>query len=386
MDKLSIDRCLGRHACGSFCYLAGRPSEVNVWPFGTATTAIEKNVVPSGVFCQYYSSVRIVASAPESYSQAARIDEVAPAANQRKTHLAVEKPPRLRRGGRIGVIAPAGRVDRGEVESGIAAIRAEGFQVELGVNLFETKGYLAGDAQCRARDLMDFFERSDIDAIFCARGGFGSIQLLPNLSTHLQAKIFVGYSDITILLNWLRQFHGMVTFHAPMVAMDLARGLSAQSRAHLWPLLSGEIQSWKVDLTEVIRPGFAEGDMIGGCLSLLVTTLGTPYEIDTAGKLLFLEDVGEKPYRIERMMTQLLMAGKLDQPAGVLLGDFTHCDDAGPRDLREIVTELFRHASYPVVMGMRAGHGEENLALPFGARMALDGNRATLELLESPVR
>jgi muramoyltetrapeptide carboxypeptidase len=126
--------------------------------------------------------------------------------------------------------------------------------------------------------------------------------------------------------------------------------------------------------------------MIGGCLSLLVTTLGTPYEIDTAGKLLFLEDVGEKPYRIERMMTQLLMAGKLDQPAGVLLGDFTRCDDAGPRDLREIVTELFRHASYPVVMGMRAGHGEENLALPFGARMALDGNRATLELLESPVR
>lgn len=309
-------------------------------------------------------------------------------ANQIKTHLTVQKPPRLRRGGRIGVVAPAGRVDRDDVESGIAAIRAEGFEVELGLNIFETKGYLAGEPQGRARDLVDFFQRSDIDAIFCARGGFGSIQLLPYLSASLQAdaKIFVGYSDITILLNWLRQFRGMITFHAPMVAMDLARGLSARSRSHFWPLLSGEIQNWKMDLTEVVRPGVAEGDIIGGCLSLLVTTLGTPYEIDTAGKLLFLEDVGEKPYRIERMMTQLLMAGKLDRPAGVLFGDFTHCDDAGLRDFRDIITELFRHVSYPVVMGMRAGHGDENLALPFGARMALDGNRATLELLESPVR
>jgi len=309
-------------------------------------------------------------------------------ANQIKTHLTVQKPPRLRRGGRIGVVAPAGRVDRDDVESGIAAIRAEGFEVELGLNIFEAKGYLAGEPQGRARDLVDFFQRSDIDAIFCARGGFGSIQLLPYLSASLQAdaKIFVGYSDITILLNWLRQFRGMITFHAPMVAMDLARGLSARSRSHFWPLLSGEIQNWKMDLTEVVRPGFAEGEIIGGCLSLLVTTLGTPYEIDTAGKLLFLEDVGEKPYRIERMMTQLLMAGKLDRPAGVLFGDFTHCDDAGPRDFRDIIAELFRHVSYPVVMGMRAGHGDENLALPFGARMALDGNRATLELLESPVR
>ncbi|HEY1236570.1 MAG TPA: LD-carboxypeptidase [Candidatus Binatia bacterium] len=310
------------------------------------------------------------------------------AVNQLKTHLTVQKPPCLRPGARIGVVAPAGKVDRDELEAGIAVVRAEGFEVELGANLFGAKGYLAGDPQSRARDLVDFFQRSDIDAIFCARGGFGSIQLLPYLSTTLQAsaKIFVGYSDITILLNWLRQFRGMVTFHAPMLAMDLARGLSAQSRSHFWPLLTGELKSWKTDLTEVIRPGFAEGDIIGGCLSLLVTTLGTPYEIDTVGKVLFLEDVGEKPYRIERMMTQLLMAGKLDRPAGVLFGDFTRCDDTGPRDFREIVTDVFRHASYPVVMGMRAGHGDENLALPFGARMALDGEHATLELLESPVR
>lgn len=124
---------------------------------------------------------------------------------------------------------------------------------------------------------------------------------------------------------------------------------------------------------------------MGGCLSMLVTTLGTPYEIDTRGKVLFLEDVGEKPYRVERMLTQLQMAGKLDQLSGVVFGDFTDCEGNGPRDIKQIVLDLFCKAAYPVVMGMKAGHGRENLALPFGARTTLDGNAATLELLESPV-
>jgi muramoyltetrapeptide carboxypeptidase len=135
----------------------------------------------------------------------------------------------------------------------------------------------------------------------------------------------------------------------------------------------------------MINPGRAEGEMMGGCLSLLVTTLGTPYEIDTVGKILFLEDIGEKPYRIERMLTQLKMAGKLAHVAGVLFGDFTNCEDDGSRGLKQIVGELFSDVGYPVVMGMKAGHGQENLTLPFGATMALDGNSASLEMLESPV-
>lgn len=306
---------------------------------------------------------------------------------QGKNQLAVHKPLRLKRGGRIGVVAPAGTIEQEPLELGIEAIRAEGFEVELAAHLFESKGYLAGDPKHRAEDLLEFFRRTDIDAIFCARGGFGSIQLLQYLSPLLQKKpkIFVGYSDVTVLLNWLRQFCGMLTFHAPMVAMDIARGLSAQSRAHLWRLLTGELRGWKLDLGDVIRPGRAEGEIMGGCLSMLVTTLGTPYEIDTRGKLLFLEDVGEKPYRVERMLTQLQMAGKLDQLAGIVFGDFTDCDGNGPRDIKQIVLDLFCNAAYPVVMGMRAGHGRENLALPFGARTTLDGNAATLELLESPV-
>jgi muramoyltetrapeptide carboxypeptidase len=267
------------------------------------------------------------------------------------------------------------------------ALRARGYLVEGGANLYAADGYLAGSAEARARDLVDFFGRPDIAAVFCARGGFGSAQLLPHLSRELNRhpKIFVGYSDITILLNWLRQFCGMVTFHAPMVAMDLARGLSDGAERHLWPVLGGETSEWKIDLGDAFRPGKAESEIMGGCLSLLVTTLGTPYEIDPRGKLLFLEDVGEKPYRIERMLTHLKMAGKLEGLAGVLFGDFTDCDGAGSRGIREIVGDMFRDAPYPVVMGMRAGHGAENLALPFGVKMRLDGDAAELAMLEAPV-
>ena len=301
--------------------------------------------------------------------------------------MTVHKPSRLKAGARIGVIAPAGCIEPSSLYHGVETIRAEGFEVELGANLFATDGYLAGKAQDRARDLRGFFERRDIDAIFCARGGFGSVQLLPYLSRELgsQVKIFVGYSDITILLNWLRQFCQMVTFHAPMVAMDMERGLGEQAWMHFWPVLTGATEAWTLDLGEVIRPGKAQSEMMGGCLSLLVTTLGTPYEIETKGKLLFLEDVGEQPYRIERMLTHLKMAGKLDRLAGVLLGDFTNCDGPASRGVKEIFSDIFRDAPYPVVMGMRAGHGRENLALPFGVKMMLDGDSGTLEMLEAPV-
>jgi muramoyltetrapeptide carboxypeptidase len=301
--------------------------------------------------------------------------------------LAVHKPARLAPGARIGVIAPAGYVRPEMLQSGIAALAAAGFAVELGANVYQEKGYLAGDAAMRAADLVGFFKRKDIDAIFCARGGFGSIQLLPFLSTELSRypKIFVGYSDVTVLLNCLHQCCGMMTFHGPMVAEDIARGLTDQGKNFFWPILLGAQNSWAVKLGATIRPGRVNATLMGGCLSMLVTTLGTPYEVETRGKLLFIEDVGERPYRIERMLTHLKMAGKLDHVAGVVFGDFTKCDGEGPRDIREIVSELFRTAPYPVMMGLSAGHGAENLMLPFGAEMRLDSHTGSLELLESPV-
>lgn len=297
------------------------------------------------------------------------------------------KPAALKRGAKIGVVAPAGCVDCESLSVGVEAIRSEGFEVELAPGILDRKGYLAGEDEQRARDLEAFFCRSDLDAIFCARGGFGSVQLLSHLNPALAAhpKIFAGYSDLTILLNWLLQRCGMVTFHAPMVAMDFARGLSPRSKDFFWRTLTGERAGWKIELGESIRAGNAEAEMLGGCLSVLVTTLGTPYEFDATGKLLFLEDVGEKPYRVERMLTHLKMAGKLENLAGLVFGDFTECDGDGPRGIRQVIAELFHKARFPVVMGMPAGHGQENLTLPFGVRMALDGTVGTLALLESPV-
>jgi muramoyltetrapeptide carboxypeptidase len=278
-------------------------------------------------------------------------------------------------------------VDERILANGLEALRNEGFAVELGQNIYGRKGYLAGDAEGRARDLIDFFGRDDIDAIICARGGFGSVQLLPILAKEngLKPKIFAGYSDITVLLNWFVQKFEMVTFHAPMVGMEIAAGLSGRTKQQFWGTLTGEIRNWTIDLAEVIRPGVAEAMLIGGCLSLLVTTVGTPYEIETAGKLLFIEDVDEKPYRIERMLTHLKLAGKLNSLSGVVCGDFTRCQGDSSRGLREVISDVFRDAPYPVVMGMAAGHGQENLVLPLGVKMELNAESATLSLIESPV-
>ena len=305
-----------------------------------------------------------------------------------ENRLTVNKPAKLASGMRIGVIAPAGSVDESALAAGAEAIRNEGYDVELAPHVLQRKGYLAGDERQRAADLLCFFKRTDIDAIFCARGGFGSVQMLPYLSVQelrSRPKIFVGYSDITILLNWLMQDCGMVTFHGPMVAMEMARGLSGRSRELFWRLLRGDATDWHMQMAGVIRPGKAEGELMGGCLTMLISTLGTPYEIETRGKLLFLEDVGERPYRIERMLTHLKMAGKLKHLLGLIFGDFTSCEGQGPRDLQQIIHEMFDDAPYPVVTGMPAGHGQEHIALPFGVKMMLDGDSGLLSLTESPV-
>lgn len=302
--------------------------------------------------------------------------------------MAPLKPLALRKGGKIGLVAPAGSVQDEQLKAGVQALLRAGFSVELAEGIREHKGYLAGDQEKRARVLQDFFQREDIGAIFCARGGFGSIQLLPLLDPEVirfRPKIFVGYSDVSILLNWLLQKCGMVTFHGPMVAMELARGLEGRSGDFFWGTLLGEKRQWQVKVAEMVRPGIVEAEMMGGCLSTIVTTLGTPYEIKSSGKILFLEDIGEKPYRIERMLTHLKMAGKLEEIAGLVFGNFTDCEEDGQRDLKEIIQELFHDAVYPVVTGLAAGHGDENLILPFGVKMVLDGKAGLLSLLESPV-
>lgn len=305
-----------------------------------------------------------------------------------KTLHRLQKPPALKPGDRIAVVATSGKVEEEQLKTGIAALKQAGFAVETAENILARKGYLAGEAKSRAEALQGFFERPDIAAIFAARGGFGSIQMLPYLNpdaVRRRPKIFVGYSDLSIMLNWLVQRCGMVAFHGPMVAMELARGMNGRNAEFFWGTLRGEKRAWDIELAEAIHGGVGEGEAAGGCLSTIVTTIGTPYEIDTAGKVLVLEDVAEKPYRIERMLTHLQMAGKLDRVAGLVFGSFTYCEGDGEREVGEIVHELFRDAPYPVATGLPMGHGDDNVIMPLGVRMRLDAGARRLSLLEPPV-
>ncbi len=300
------------------------------------------------------------------------------------------KPPPLRPGDTIGVIAPAGAVYEDLLAKGVRALEARGFRVVLAEGILARKGYLAGSEQQRAETLKRFFLRDDIAAIFCARGGFGSIQLLPALDPELiraHPKIFVGFSDVTALLNWMSQRCGVVAFHGPMVAVEFAGELEGGVSSGFWDALTGKRRLWQINGSGVLRGGApVRGALAGGCLSVLVTTLGTPYEIDTAGKIVFLEDVGERPYRIERMLTHLRMAGKLDDVAGVVTGAFNDCETGAERDVTEVLADVFADAPYPVVTGLPCGHATPNTLLPIGLNAELDGRNGVLMLVEPATR
>ncbi len=296
----------------------------------------------------------------------------------------MRKPHPLRPGDLIGIAAPAAAVDRAAVEAGVGVLERAGYRVRVGEAVFRQAGYLAGSDAERLADLHALLADRAVRAIICARGGYGSGRLVPQLDIELarrQAKIVVGYSDITFLLTQLVQRAGMVAFHGPMLADFPANAAGSEA---LLRLLAGDRTLWNLRAREIVQPGTSEGVLVGGCLSILVAGLGTPYAIETKGRLLFLEDVNEKPYRVDRMLTQLRQAGKLDGVAGVLFGDMTGCGHAGDAvTVRDVIREAFASARYPVVFGLPTGHGGGAVTLPLGVRARLAGER--LHLLESPL-
>jgi muramoyltetrapeptide carboxypeptidase len=300
------------------------------------------------------------------------------------------KPPRLRPGDTVGVVAPAAAVEREYLERGVSALGALGFRVKVSERALGRAGILAGDDRERARELHRCFADPDVRAIFSARGGYGTGRILPLLdfdALRRTPKVFVGFSDLTFLLNPLVERAGMVSFHGPAVAVDFARGLSPRSIAHLTRLLGGELPNAEFEAREAIHPGAAEGELIGGCLSVLVAMLATPYAPDFRGKILFLEDTGEKAYRIDRMLVQLRHAGVLDAAAAVVVGGIRPLDgnELEARLIGEFIAEQTAGLGVPVLYGIEVGHGTENLALPLGVRARVDARRRTLTLLESPV-
>lgn len=306
------------------------------------------------------------------------------------------KPPALKLGDTVGIVAPASNVKRSDLEAGCEGLRRAGYRPFYFDSILEEDLYFAGSAQRRLRELEEMFAREEVRAIVCARGGYGANYLLPTLNMEkikAHPKIFVGYSDLTALLTYFCDVAGLVTFHGPMVAKDWARdgGVDVAS----WEASLGSPSAWEVVLgagsgVTGLAEGEAEGILYGGCLSILVASLGTPYEIRTKGKILFLEDVAEKPYRIDRMLMQLKLAGKLDGVRGIIFGEMRDCLQAANQGytLPEVVLRIVGDLEVPVAYGVRSGHvSAGNITLPIGVRAGLTvrGGVVSLKILEPGV-
>ncbi len=300
------------------------------------------------------------------------------------------KPPALRPGDQVGIVAPASNVKRELLEAGCAGLRAAGYEPVYSPSILDRDLYFAGSIERRARELEDMFVRDDVRAIICARGGYGANYLLGALDIKKVAahpKIFVGYSDLTTLLTWFADKAGLVTFHGPMAAKDfaVADGVDLAS----WQSALGGDAAWEIGANSGAKPliaGEADGVLYGGCLSLLVAALGTPYDIDTAGTILFLEDLAAKPYQIDRMLMQLKLAGKLNGVRGIVFGEMMDCRQSADQDytLEEVVLRVVGDLGVPVAFGMRSGHvSRANITLPIGVRARLEvGGDVKLKILE----
>ena len=302
------------------------------------------------------------------------------------------RPPALQPGDTVGIVAPASNVKPGQLEAGCAALRDLGYKPFYFDSIFERDLYFAGSATRRARELEEMFIRDEVRAIVCARGGYGANYLLDILDlkkVKAHPKIFVGYSDLTTLLTYFTDATGLITFHGPMVAKDFAHADGVDQNS--WECALNGSSEWALELDSDVRSlavGSGEGILYGGCLSLLVASLGTPYEIRTAGTILFLEDIAAKPYQIDRMLMQLKLAGKLADVQGIIFGEMLDCEqnkDQGYR-LEEVVLRVVGGLGVPVAYGLRSGHvSGRNITLPFGVQAALDvsARGVNLKILEA---
>jgi muramoyltetrapeptide carboxypeptidase len=293
------------------------------------------------------------------------------------------KPRSLERGDTFGVVAPAGSFDRALFDKGVGILQEMGFRTKVDGCIFRRNGYLAGTDAQRARQLEQMIGDAQVDAVICARGGFGSMRMLPYLDMqHLRRNVkpLVGFSDITALHQALYQQAGWVTFHGPTVT-TLARSDTASRHALLHAMTRSD--PVRLDLTRIgiVREGVARGVLLGGNLTTLVHLIGTPFMADLTGCLLLLEETGEKPYRIDRMLTHLRLAGGLDTLAGLVLGTFDHCGTQA--ELEALVLHHFSSDPIPIVSGVSIGHGSSNLTVPLGLPAELDTNKGTLTFAAS---
>lgn len=301
----------------------------------------------------------------------------------------MRKPLPLRNGDVIAICAPAGPVDGSRLDRGIARLRKAGFVPEVADGVLASEGYLAGGDAHRARQFEWALTLPEGRAVMAARGGYGTARILPLVDWKRAVrhrKLIVGFSDLTAVLSYLSTRVGFPCLHGPMAAADLALRFDPEALDAFARLAAGAVsprEPWG-EPTERIRGGAVEGVLAGGCLSVITGLLGTPYEPDFRGALLFLEDVGEPAYRIDRMLTQWLQSGRLSKVAGILVGKITPARGEPEDGIRRLFHEIGRRLAVPVRYGFPAGHDGKNVSLPFGVRARLDA-KGRLFLLESPV-
>ncbi|MCC6547482.1 LD-carboxypeptidase [Candidatus Sumerlaeota bacterium] len=311
------------------------------------------------------------------------------------------KPPALAAGDTIAIVAPSRPVDMEALKMVREGLVAQGYKVKLAGNVGKRWGYLAGSDEERATGIMDAWRDPEVKAIFCAVGGSGTTRMMDLLDydyIRKHPKIFSGFSDITGLHLSIQKKANIITFHAPTSKFVYANNVEKRPYAApiFWQTMRGEFPPSGTEMTYdtttlttktlCVAPGVAEGRLIGGNLSLVAAVMGTPYEPDTDGKILFLEDVHEEPYRLDRMLSTLRLAGKLDKCAGVVLGRFADCNAEEPKrsfTIDEVLDQYFKGRPYPVISRFPVGHVEENVPIPEGAMARIDGNKGTLTILEA---
>lgn len=315
---------------------------------------------------------------------------------------AVVRPRALQPGDTVGLITPATYVsDPDLLQTADRTVRYFGLKPKTGRNVGRRDGYLAGTITHRLEDLHAMFADPEVRGIFTIRGGYGSAQLLDRVDYELirrNPKVFAGYSDITALHLAIHKRTGLITFHGPVPLSGFSEYTVSNFRRALFdkvplgPLTNpAESNTLRPRHTlRTVRPGKARGRLIGGNLSLIAATMGTPWEIDTTGRILFIEDVGEQPYHIDRMLTNLRLAGKLSAAAGIVFGE---CNECVPRDykpsfastlsLGEVVDEILGRMDVPVLSGLTIGHTTDQLTLPIGVMATLDSEKGELIIEEA---
>jgi muramoyltetrapeptide carboxypeptidase len=292
------------------------------------------------------------------------------------------KPLRLMPGDTLGIVAPAGPFDPKKFMKGKTVLESMGFRTFFEEGIFQKHGFFAGSDVQRADQVNRLFADPSVQAVFCARGGYGSMRILPFLDFKIiqnNPKIFVGFSDISVLLFVLHARCSLVTFHGPVVT-TLANAAEQTIAALLRVMTSNKILELKPEKGIVIKPGVSSGVVVGGNLTTLCHLVGTPYTLYFNGKILFLEDRGEAPYRIDRMLTQMKLAGCFEGLKGLFLGSFEACGRLD--DIFRIVQEVFKDVDIPILSGFEIGHARVNITIPMGLRATLNTDRRILTFHE----